>query len=113
MQLHLDKILKGINNSAVIFGQSNQSLEVVHDNEQPAWIIFSAQPEPLAIKGKILLIIHVSPFHLKEWLMTPMAKKHQQLVAVSDPALKVIFIHLRNLYKRWNNFVQLCTINVQ
>ncbi|CAH1403102.1 unnamed protein product [Nezara viridula] len=88
-RLNLDKIIKGIHNSAVVFGQKTQNITAINDNEQPAWIIFSAQPESLPMKGKILLIIHVSPFQLKEWLLTPKVKKHQQqLVVISDPALK-------------------------
>ena len=40
-------------------------------------------------------------------------KKQQQMCTVSEAAVKVIFIHLRKLYKRGNNCVQLCTINVK
>ncbi|KAE8573318.1 Ionotropic receptor 21a [Halyomorpha halys] len=88
-KLNLDKIIKGIHNSAVVFGQKSSAIEAINDNEQPAWIIFSAQPESLPMKGKILLIIHVSVFQLKEWLLSPKVKKHQQqLVVISDPALK-------------------------
>nr|QQP19800.1 ionotropic receptor 21a [Tropidothorax elegans] len=81
----LSKILEGLKYSSVMFGRKNNEFLQPRGNERPSYVVFSSQLE--AFPGKTLLISHNSPFQVKKWLTSTLARKYMDIVAISDPAI--------------------------